>query len=323
MRFAPLRTAPPGLFRRVPPAIFPPLLGGLGLALAWRAATLRFALPPGPAGLLAGMVIAAAGFAALAYGVKLARRPAVLAEELRILPGRAGVAAAIVAIHAAAQLLGLFAPGLARGVLVAGMAAQLLFWALVIPVMARVPGQGRVSPVWQLTFVGPIVAAQTVAGFGWTGLAQALWWVMAALAGLIWIASLRQALTERMPASLRPLLAIHLAPIALLGNVAASLGWQQVALGFAVASAAALALAALRVRWLTQAGFSPLWGAFTFPLAATASLWVAVSGFAPGWTLPAQILLAAASLVVPPILLRVWRAWADGGLAVKTNAAIA
>ena len=47
MRFAPLRTAPPGLFRRVPPAIFPPLLGGLGLALAWRAATLRFALPPG------------------------------------------------------------------------------------------------------------------------------------------------------------------------------------------------------------------------------------------------------------------------------------
>lgn len=323
MHFAPLRTTPPGLWRRVPPAIFPPLLGVLGLALAWRAATARFGLPPGLAGMLAGMTVAAAGLAALSYATKLARRPAVLTEELRILPGRAGLAAAVVAIYAVAQLLAPFAPVTARGVLVAGMVAQLVLWAVVIPVMAHVPGQGRVTPVWQLTFVGPIVAAQAAAGFGWVWLAQWLWWVMAVAAGLIWIVSLRQALAERVPAPLRPLLVIHLAPVAMLGNVAAALGWQRLALGFAVASALVLALAVLRGRWLTEAGFSPLWGAFTFPLAATTILWIAVSGFAPGWAVPAQVLLLASSLIVPPILFRVWRAWADGGLAVKTNAAIA
>lgn len=323
MRFAPFRATPPGLWRRVPPAIFPPLLGALGLALAWRAAAGRFALPPGLPGMLAGMTVAAWGFAMLAYGAKLARRPAVLAEELRILPGRAGLGAAVVAIYAASQLLAPFAPMAGRAVLVAGMAAQLALWAVVIPVMARTPGQGRVTPVWQLTFVGPIVAAQAAAGFGWTGLALALWWPMAAIAGFVWIVSLRQAMAERWPAPLRPLVLIHLAPVAMLGNVAMALGWQRVALGFAVASAAVVATALLRARWLTEAGFSPLWGAFTFPPVATASLWIAVSGFAPGWALPAQALLGAASLAVPAILFRVWRAWASGGLAVKTNAATA
>ncbi|MCJ1898952.1 tellurium resistance protein [Paracoccus versutus] len=323
MRFAPPRLNPPGLWRRVPPAIFPPLLGALGLALAWRAATARFGLPPGLSGMMVGMVVAAWGFAVLAYGSKLLRRPAVLVEELRVLPGRAGIAAALVGIYVAAQLLAPFAPALAQGVLVAGMAAHLAFWAVAIPVMARTPGQGRVTPVWQLTFVGPIVAAQAGAGFGWTALGQALWWAVAGMGGFVWVASLFQALTERLPAPLRPLLMIHLAPIAMLGNVAAALGWQQVALGLAWAAAAALVLAALRLRWLVEAGFSPLWGAFTFPLAATAGLWTAVSGFTPGWALPAQILLVTASLVVLPILFRVWRAWASGGLAMKTNAAIA
>lgn len=323
MHFVPPRTAPPGLWRRVPPAIFSPLLGALGLALAWRAASLRFGWPLGFADLLAGMGIAATGFAMLAYGTKLARRPAVLAEELRILPGRAGVAAAIVVIYAASQLLAPFAPWLGRAVLIAGMVAQVLFWAVVIPVMARTPGQGRVTPAWQLTFIGPIVAAQAAAGFGWMQLAQWLWWAMAMAAGLIWLASLRQLLTERVPAPLRPMLVIHLAPVAMLGNVAASLGWQRVALGFAIASACAVALIVLRARWLTEAGFSPLWGAFTFPPAATTILWIWASGQVPGWALPAQLMLVAISLIVPPILFRVWRAWADGGLAIKTGAAIA
>lgn len=323
MRFAPARPNPAGLWRRVPPAIFPPLLGALGLALAWRGATAQFGLPQGVSGIMTGMAVAACGFAVLAYAAKLARRPAVLAEELRTLPGRAGLGAALVGIYVAAQLLGPYAPGLARTVLIGGMAAHLAFWAVAIPVMARTPGQGRVSPVWQLNFVGPIVAAQAAAGFGWMGLAQALWWPMAAFAGFIWIVSLRQAAAERVPAPLRPLLMIHLAPIAMLGNVAAALGWQGVALVLAWAAAAALVLAALRLRWLVEAGFSPLWGAFTFPLAATAGLWTAVSGFAPGWALAAQALLVAASLVVLPILFLVWRAWASGGLAMKTNAAIA
>ncbi|WP_347268268.1 tellurium resistance protein [Paracoccus sp. (in: a-proteobacteria)] len=323
MQFAPSRPLARGLWRRVPPAIFPSLLGALGLALAWRLATARLGLAPALPMLLAGMVTALWLLATLAYGAKLARRPAVLAEELRILPGRAGIGAAVVAIYAAAQILAPFAPLLARLVLVLGLAAQLAFWAVLIPVLLRVPGQGRVAPPWQLIFVGPIVAAQAAAGFGWMGLAQALWWPMAAMAGFNWAVSIWQAATERVPAPLRPLLVIHLAPVAMLGNVAAALGWQQVALGFAIAVALVLALIALRLRWLTEAGFSPFWGAFTFPMAASSSLWLAVSAWAPVWLWPAQLLLVAASLVVPPIMFLTWRAWANGGLAAKSNAAIA
>ena len=224
---------------------------------------------------------------------------------------------------AASQVLAPYAPALARAVLVAGMGLHLVFWAVVIPVMRRQPGQGRVTPVWQLNFVGPIVAAQAAAGFGWISLAQALWWPMAATAGFIWIVSLRQLLTERVPAPLRPLLMIHVALIAMLGNTAAAVGWAQIAQGFAWALIPALALAALRARWLTEAGFSALWGAFTFPLAASAGLWLAVSGLHAEWSWPARLLLVLASLVVVPILFMVWRAWAQGRLAVKTNAAIA
>lgn len=323
MRFAPYRSVPPGLWRRVPPAIFPPLLGALGLALAWRVAAARFGVSPALPGMLAGAVAAAWGFATLAYGIKLARRPAVLAEELRILPGRAGLGAALVCIYAAAQLLEPFAPALARIVLVLGLALQLAFWAVLVPVLMNTPGQGRITPVWHLNFVGPIVAAQAAAGFGWTGFAQVLWWPMAAAAGVIWALSLRQALAETVPVPLRPLLAIHVAPVAMLGACAAALGWQQVAAVFAWALVPMLALAVLRLRWLLAAGFSPFWGAFTFPLAASAGLWLALAGAAPGWALPARLLLVLASLVVVPILFLVWKSWAQGRLAVKTNAAIA
>ncbi|MFO1165384.1 MAG: tellurium resistance protein [Paracoccus sp. (in: a-proteobacteria)] len=323
MRFAPVRTAAPGLWRRVPPAIFPPLLGILGLALAWRLAAQRFGLPDALPGMLAGGAMAAWAFATLAYGAKLARRPAVLAEELRILPGRAGVGAALVCIYAAAQILGPFAPAAARILLILGLGAHLIFWAVLIPVLLRVPGQGRVTPAWQLNFVGPIVAVQAAAGFGWTGFAAALWWPMAAAAVLIWALSLRQAWREDIPAPLRPLLVIHVAPVAMLGASAAALGWHGVAAGFAWALVPVLAAIVLRVRWLTEAGFSPFWSAFTFPLAASAGLWLAMSYTAPGWAGPARMLLVVASLVVVPILFLVWKSWAQGRLAVKTNAAIA
>jgi tellurite resistance protein len=105
---------------------FPPLLGILGLALAWRLAAQRFGLPQALPSMLAGGAMAAWAFATLtAYGAKLARRPAVLAEELRILPGRAGVGAALVCIYAAAQMLGPFAPAAARILLIAGAWARI------------------------------------------------------------------------------------------------------------------------------------------------------------------------------------------------------
>ena len=83
LRFAPPKPAPKGLWRRVPPMIFTPILGLMSLALAWRAAMTQFALPAGLSGLLDGVAVALFLFAATAYAVKLLWRPAVLADDAR------------------------------------------------------------------------------------------------------------------------------------------------------------------------------------------------------------------------------------------------
>ena len=93
MAFKPPAPTPPGLWRRVPPAIFPSIMGLFGLGLAWRRGVAAFGLPAGIAETILGAVTLLFLFALVAYSAKFLRRPAVLVEELRILPGRAGVAA--------------------------------------------------------------------------------------------------------------------------------------------------------------------------------------------------------------------------------------
>ena len=93
MAFKAPKPTPGGLWRRVPPAIFPSIMGFLGLGIAWRRAVAAYPVPAGIGEALLGAGVILFAFAAIAYGSKIARRPAVLAEELRILPGRAGVSA--------------------------------------------------------------------------------------------------------------------------------------------------------------------------------------------------------------------------------------
>lgn len=320
------KPVPPGRFRRVPPAIFPPVLGLLGLALAWGGATRVFVLAPAPAQLLAGAAVALALFGLAAYAAKLARRPAVLAEELAILPGRAGVAAGVLSAHLAAALIGQYAPLLGRALLLVTIALHLAFLAVLIQVLRAGPAeQRRVTPVWHLSFTGPVVAAQAALLLGWPGLAALLVWPSLAVALAIWAVSARQFAAERVPAPLRPLLAIHLAPLALFGSVLTGLGHGAAGLGFGLLALALLGAGLFGGRWLLAAGPSPLWGAFTFPLAATAGLWVALHGAFGGWTTSAVALgtLTLATLVVPPVALMIWRDWNTGRLPARTNAAIA
>jgi tellurite resistance protein len=82
----------------------------------------------------------------------------------------------------------------------------------------------------------------------------------------------------------------------------------------------AIALLALG-RWLTEAGFSGLWGAFTFPLSAFATALVMLSNGQGGLGVVAMCVLLAASGVVPFIAYRILKLWAQGTLAAKTNAA--
>lgn len=323
MHFPPIKPVPKGFARRMPPAVFPPLLGALALVTVWRALAATFSLPPAFAQLGAGMAVAAALFCYFAYGAKILRRPGVLAEELSILPGRAGCGAAVVSVYLLAVVIGPFAPALARGVLVAGMGLHLAFWAVLVPVMMTKPAQGRVTPVWQLNFVGPIVAALAASQLGWPELARLIWYPAAAMAVFIWLVSIDQARRERIPAPLRPLLAIHLAPVAVLGTVAVGIGMTGVAQVLGVVALVAVAAMLAGLRWLTAAGFSPLWGAFTFPLSATAGLWLALARTEPFWRIPGAIMAVFASMTVLSILTLIWRDWASGRLAIKTNAAIA
>ncbi len=312
---------PKGLWRRTPPAIFPAVMGLLGLGLGWRRGVGEFALPPGFADLVLGAVSALALFALLTYVVKFMRRPAVVLEDLKILPGRAGVSAAVLCLYLLAAVFGPISPEQARPLLLLGMAVHAAFTVALIYVFAKgPPEQRRVTPVWHLSFTGWVLAAMVALSLGLPGLARALFWLSLIAALAIWSLSIQQFSRETVPAPLRPLLAIHLAPAAILGIVAHGFHANGMAMVFGLLAAVGLAVMVLRGRWMLAGGFSPLWGAFTFPLAATANLWLTLGGF---WRVPGAVLLIVASIAVPMIAAKIFKLWASGQLAMKTNAAIA
>ncbi|MBC7138294.1 MAG: tellurium resistance protein [Defluviimonas sp.] len=324
MAFRAPQPKPPGLWRRTPPAIFPPILGLMGLGLLWRGAARLFGVPGGIGEALLGAVTLLWLLAVLAYGAKIARRPGVLAEDLRILPGRAGLAAAVLCIYSFAVVLAPHAPAQARPVLLLGLVAHAAMLAVLLRVMARGPAEQRqVTPVWHLQFTGVIVAAIAAEAVGWMGFAHVMFFVALVAALAIWSLSARQFARRRVPAPLRPLLAIHLTPANFLGAVGLGLGWDLPGVVFSCIAAGLLLALLLSVRWLTAAGFTPLWGAFTFPLASVGALWMTLAAAHPVWRLPGGLALVAATLVIPPIAFRVMRMWASGHLAVKTNAAVA
>lgn len=314
--FPPRRVA---AFARTPPAIFPPILGLLGLAIALRLALAQMALAPDAADLLAGVAVALWLFAACAYGVKIARRPGVVVEDLRVLPGRSGLAAMTMGGMAAATLIAPNAPGLAKGLIMLALAGHAVLAGLLLRLLAGLPPEGRqVNPTLHLGFVGFIVAGPAAALVGWTGLATLLFWLTLPAALVIWGLSGVQFARAVPPPPLRPLLAIHVAPAALLGSVAALLGMVGLATGLAMAGLVLAVVLVASGRWLLGAGVTPMWGAITFPLAALSAALIRVGGV---WQ-PVGVGLAVVALVViPSILWWVLKRWPGGKLAAVTNAA--
>lgn len=310
----------PGLFRQTPPAAFTPVFGLFGLGLAWRHAAGAFALPEGWAETLLGAVTLLYLFVLGAYVAKAARRPAVVAEDLRVLPGRAGLTSASLSLFLLAATALPYSAGLARGLLFTGLAVHALLALDYLRRLIAAPPEARgVTPVWHLAFVGFILAPLSAVPLGLTGLSTAILALTVPVAVAIWaLAAPRAAAT---PPPLRPLLAIHLAPAALFATVAARLGLPTAALAFCILALAILAALLATARWIAAAGFSPLWGAFTFPAAAVCTACLA-QGAEPFRSL-GGLLLVGATLLVPPIAWRVMRLWAEGKLGPRTNAAIA
>lgn len=311
--------------QRTPPAIFPPVLGLLWLGLAWRQAEAVFMTPPAIADMLLGMAALLFAWCLLAYGVKLARRPGVFAEDLGILPGRAGLSAMMMSIMLLAVVVLPYGAGLTRAVLLVGLAGHSLLALMVAIVLLTGPAEQRhVTPIWHLSFVGFIVAPLAAVPLGYAAASELVFYAMLVLAALIWAASLAQLARRDPPAPLRPLLAIHLAPASLLGLVALQLGWTAAAMGFAALGALILAALLIRGRYVAAAGFSPLWGAFSFPLAAFANLVLALAGGQGDlFRFAGAVLLVAATGASPVIAVKVLQAWAKGQLGAKTNAATA
>jgi tellurite resistance protein len=315
-------TPAPGLWRRTPPAIFPAVLGLFGLGHAWRRGAEAFGLPGGPAELILGAVTLLYLFCLVAWLAKPLRRPGVIVEELRVLPGRAGLAAMSLSMMMLAATLVPYSRGLATVVALVAFATHAGLAALVARLILTGPEEARsVTPVWHLTFVGFIFGPLAGIPLGFETAARLILFAMIPAALGIWSVSLWQLFNRVPPAPLRPLLAIHLAPASLFATVAGLLGLTQLALGF-LALAAVILIALLATgRWITEAGFSPLWAAFTFPLAAFTSALFVLAPAAEPLRLAGAVALATATLVIPVIAYKVLQAWAKGGLAARTNAA--
>lgn len=307
----------PALFSRTPPAVFPVILGLLGLGLAGRRACAALGISGGAVEVALGAVTALWVFGLLAYGGKLLRRPAVLIEDLRILPGRAGVAALTMGAMLVAAVLVPYAPELAKVVLYLGLGVHGVLAVLVLKLFLASPVEQReVTPVWHLQFVGVIVGAIAAVPLGLVDLAAWLLWGTVPLAVGIWTMSVVQLIRRVPPAPLRPLLAIHLAPASLFATVAASLGMSYLGMGFLALALLIVLGLVVAVSWMTESGFSAMWGAFTFPVAAYAS-----AMFANGLDVTGVIALMVALGIVPFVAFRVLQSWGKGDLAAKTNAA--
>jgi tellurite resistance protein len=308
----------PKLFAATPPALFLVLLGLLGLGLALRKSATVTGLPGEPVEALLGALLGLWGFAIVALTVKMTRRPMVLIEDMRPLPGRAGLAAASMSGMAAGAVLLPYAPGVALVLTLVSLFAHALLAAILINVLAREPEGKTVNPTWQLSYVGFIAAAPVLVDLGWPGVARVIF-ALTFLAELgIGLMSVVQLSRRIPPAALRPMLALHLAAVGLLSTTAALIGQETLAFGLALAAAFILAALVISARWLLAAGFTPLWGAITFPLAAGATAFLTLGG---NFTPLGLILTLACLAVIPPIAWQILKLWPGGRLAAKTNAA--
>jgi tellurite resistance protein len=313
-------------WRKMPPAVFPPVLGAFGLATAWGRTGDAFNFTPAVGQILMGAVTLLYLYLAGNYLAKVIKRPGVVAEDLKVLPGRAGLAALSMAGMLLAVAVMSLSPALAKVVLVLAVTAHGAILALFLKAFLTGPAEARtVTPVMHLTFVGFIVSPFAALPLGWAGFATVVFWATMVAAVVIWALSARQFIKQDVPAPLRPLLAIHVAPASLLGTVALLLGKGTLGLGFGIFAIVLVAVLLLRAKWVIEGGFSPLWGAFTFPLAAFSSLMMVLgaAGYGELFRVIGGVALIAATFFIPWVLTKILQLWLKGVLAAKTNAAVA
>jgi len=315
----------PDFWRRTPPALFPALFGLFGLGLAWRAAAQ--AMPNGVPPFMGEAVLAIASllylFCFSAYISKISYRLDVIFEDILTPPGRAGAATMTLCLFLFSAALAPYAGTLASVVLWIGLLAHSAMAACALLVMSQQTLGLKVTPAWHLSFVGFILAPLAAVPLGWSALSWLILLVTLVVAFVLYLVSLMQLRADAVPAPMRPLLVVHLAPVSLFATVCGLLGWTGASLVFVVLATGLGGLLASRVLYLTAAGFSPMWGAFTFPVAALATALFTTSALAAGLAWLGLLPLVAATLLTPYIAARIVLMWINGTLAAKTGAGIA
>jgi tellurite resistance protein len=314
------------LWRQTPPAIFPVTLGFMALALGWHNASDVMPVIPVELGDL--MLAVAMGFYLwflLFYVVKAIARPSVVLEDLKMPPARGGIAAmamAMMLLAAALLPFGVSAPQVWwTGVLMMLAASALVLYSI----LTDPPEKRQYSTFQYLSFVGPIVGPMAGIPLGYVQESILMAYGASAAWGVVTVGLFLTLNPLKMPVPLRPSLMIFAAPISLLAMVFGALG-NDTLFGYMypVTSAISIALMLL-IPWMAKGGFSPLWGAFTFPVAAFLNVQVMAVG--KGFGMIAQVGVYAGLVIGTPLILfityRMIMLWVTGDLAKKTGAATA
>lgn len=312
------------LWKRTPPAIFPVTLGYMGLSLAWRNAAAVMPVPDYIGGILLGLSTAFFLYYLAFYMAKLIGRPGVLMEDLRLPPLRAGIAAIPMSLMLLAAALVPFGIS-ARQVWWVGVVLQYAtIFAVIVAILRDPPEKRAFSSFLYLVFVGPIVGP--IAGIKLGYVTESYWLSMMALAAfvVIFIGVSRQLLKALPQQPLRPAIAIVLSPLSLF---ALAYGQLDMMVWFAVfywLSWACFFLLVALLPWMTKGGWTPMWGALTFPFAAFANMQVLAVAKGYGFVAEVGVILglAVATPIIFYIIYRSSMAWVTGALSEKSGAAV-
>lgn len=314
------------LWRQTPPAAFPVCLGFLALAVAWQHAV--DVLPWVSEDMSNLLLAAATGYFLWFFGFYLAKviaRPAVLLEDMRSPPARAGIAAMAMSMMLLALALLPFNVYVPQ-VWWAGVVLQILASAIVLHAIWNDPPEKRHFSTFQyLTFVGPVIGPFTGVPLGYIW--QSYWLIMASLVAYI-IVTIGIFVTlkrDPIPKKLRPSVTIFLAPICLFALGFDALGYHQIFVYFYWASNVVAVALLIATPWMMRGGYTPVWASFTFPVAAYFN--VQIIGMANGHGTFAMVgTYGAMAIGTPLIFYLVYRTvmeWVSGDLAKKSHAATA
>jgi len=312
-------------WRRTPPALFPCLLGFLGLALAWRRAVNLWSLPSWISEAIAAVAVSLFVVTFLSYLAKLMARPLVVMDDMKIVPARGAVSAGSMCLMAIAPLVLPYGLAGARMIWLASVGLHLVYMLCVIWAMVKAKEIFKhITPPIFLPFIGIIVAAASGPSFGYNDFSAFLLVITLPIFALICIVSLVNLVKGHVPRLLHPSYAIVVAPTSVYGAGAFVVWPLDVFFWFWLVSLVAGLATVPFWKWLIKDGWSPAWGSFTFPLASfsTTMLMGIEADYGVVATTAAVIGLILATTVIPYVVWKTYRFWFTGNLAQATGAAV-